>query len=331
MSSIHSLCAITRPVYARHFSTCGVPCTGPATKFAAHHCFSPCIDLPFSLALIEPARIGFLYVAFRQAASSSAPSSCLVRRLAWLLRSRNEGSSRSLDEQRLRLAHLIASVLFYGLALASWLLTGTVVPWDSKNHFYAMFRFLGDALHNGEIPLWNPYHFGGHPAIADPQSLIFTPSMMLFALIAPHGLDAAFRRRHPRASFCRRGLRPWPRAALALASVRRRARGDHFHAWRCRVLQGSSTPASLFPIPFFRRPCGVSRSPWSAAPIVLPSRSASRPRLMALGRDQVAFLLCTVLAGYVVFSAVQSGTRTASICAPGRACWRRAPRSSSRF
>src|ERR1700730_16639843 len=80
----------------------------------------------------------------------------------------------------------LSLVTFYGLAVASWLFTGTVVPWDSKNHFYAMFRFLGDALHNGEIPFWNPYHFGGHPAIADPQSLIFTPSMVLFALVAPN-------------------------------------------------------------------------------------------------------------------------------------------------
>ena len=86
--------------------------------------------------------------------------------------------------------------------------------------------------------------------------------------------------------------------------------------------QGSSTPASLFPIPFFRRPCGVSISRLSAAPIVLPWLSASRPRLMALGRDQVAFLLCTVLAGYVVFCRGPIGTRARSICAPGRACWR---------
>ena len=85
----------------------------------------------------------------------------------------------------LRLA-VLSLLIFCGLALASWLFSGTVVPWDSKNHFYAMFRFLGDALHHGEIPLWNPYHFGGHPAIADPQSLIFTPSMALFALIAPN-------------------------------------------------------------------------------------------------------------------------------------------------
>ena len=80
----------------------------------------------------------------------------------------NEDSAQAWTRSTLRLA-VLSLVLFYSLALASWLYSGTVVPWDSKNHFYAMFRFLGDALHNGEIPLWNPYHFGGHPAIADPQ------------------------------------------------------------------------------------------------------------------------------------------------------------------
>src|SRR5579883_2128195 len=87
---------------------------------------------------------------------------------------------------------VLSLVVFYALALASWLATGTVVPWDSKNHFYAMFRFLGDSLQNGEIPLWNPYHFGGHPAAADPQSLLFTPTMMVFALIAPRASMQVF-------------------------------------------------------------------------------------------------------------------------------------------
>jgi hypothetical protein len=51
---------------------------------------------------------------------------------------------------------ILSLVIFYGFALASWLDSGRVVPWDSKNQFYAMFRFLGDALQNGHIPLWTP-------------------------------------------------------------------------------------------------------------------------------------------------------------------------------
>ena len=50
-----------------------------------------------------------------------------------------------------------------------------VAPWDSKNQFYAFFRFLASALHSGATPFWNPYHYGGHPSVADPQSLVFAP------------------------------------------------------------------------------------------------------------------------------------------------------------
>lgn len=80
---------------------------------------------------------------------------------------------------------LAAVLLFWAAAAAIWPLTGTVVPWDSKNHFYPMLRYLGAALANGELPLWNPYHFAGHPSVADPQSLLFTPTMLFFAWLDP--------------------------------------------------------------------------------------------------------------------------------------------------
>src|SRR6266850_4897619 len=68
------------------------------------------------------------------------------------------------------------------LAASHWILTDTVVPWDSKNQFYAFFRFLASSIHAGVSPFWNPYHYGGHPAVADPQSLIFAPLFMLWAV-----------------------------------------------------------------------------------------------------------------------------------------------------
>src|SRR3712207_2154625 len=86
--------------------------------------------------------------------------------------------------RQLRLA--VAAILaVWAIAAAAWPLTGTVVPWDSKNHFYPMLRYLGTALEHGELPLWNPYHFSGHPAVADPQSLLFTPTMLLFGWLVP--------------------------------------------------------------------------------------------------------------------------------------------------
>lgn len=83
---------------------------------------------------------------------------------------------------------LVALAIILGvwaLAALVWPLTGTVVPWDSKNQFYPTLRYLGAALAHGEMPFWNPYHFGGHPSAADPQSLLFTPTMLLFGWLVP--------------------------------------------------------------------------------------------------------------------------------------------------
>lgn len=68
-------------------------------------------------------------------------------------------------------------------ALGRWIMTDTVVPWDSKNQFYAFFRFLAAALHASATPFWNPYHYGGHPSVADPQSLVFVPAFVLWGLV----------------------------------------------------------------------------------------------------------------------------------------------------
>ncbi len=65
-----------------------------------------------------------------------------------------------------------------------WFFAGRIIPYDAKNHFYGMIRFFATALHSGEDPSWSPYHFGGFPMIADPQSVIWTPSMWLPALIS---------------------------------------------------------------------------------------------------------------------------------------------------
>jgi hypothetical protein len=71
------------------------------------------------------------------------------------------------------------------VAASRWVVTDTVVPWDSKNQFYAFFRFLATALHSGHTPFWNPYHYGGHPSIADPQSLVFSPAFVAWAWFDP--------------------------------------------------------------------------------------------------------------------------------------------------
>jgi hypothetical protein len=194
---------------------------------------------------------------------------------------------------------------FSGLALASWLLSGTVVPWDSKNHFYPMFRFLADALQQGEVPLWNPYHFAGHPSIADPQSLIFTPSMALFALIAPHAsmqlFDAVILAHLAAGGVCVLGLFRrwrWHPAGAVLAALIFMLGG----AASSRLQHtGMIISYSFFPAALWSLELTLERHSYRFA--FLFGVCAS---LMALGRDQVAFLMCVVLLGRFIFATVQS-------------------------
>jgi hypothetical protein len=194
----------------------------------------------------------------------------------------------------------IASLfLFLAGAFAIWRLADAVVPWDSKNHFYPMFRFLADALRHGTIPLWNPYHFSGYPAIADPQSLIFTPSMMLFALIAPDASMPVFdgvilghlfvggvgvlclARRwgwHPAAGLLTTLVFVFGGAASGRLEHTGMIISYIYFPWALWSLQGALARRSLA---------------WA----VLAGLSVA---LMALGRDQVAFMLCLCLLGIVV-------------------------------
>ncbi len=60
-----------------------------------------------------------------------------------------------------------------------WLSGAVTIPWDAKAHSYPQLVFLANALHEGQSPFWAPHVFGGHPQIADPQSLIFSPYFLL--------------------------------------------------------------------------------------------------------------------------------------------------------
>lgn len=201
---------------------------------------------------------------------------------------------------------VLSLFVFYAVALASWLVTGTVVPWDSKNHFYAMFRFLGDALQNGEVPLWNPYHFGGHPAVADPQSLLFTPSMMLFALLAPKAsmqvFDAVILAHLFAGGVCILGLlRRWrwhPAGAVLTAIIFMLGGAASSRLQHTGII----ISYSFFPAALWSLDVMLERLSFRSA--LLFGFSAS---LMALGRDQVAFLLSTALVGYAILAAAQSG------------------------
>jgi hypothetical protein len=201
---------------------------------------------------------------------------------------------------RLTAYAILAILAIWGIAAATWPLTGTVVPWDSKNHFYPMLRYLGAALDRGELPLWNPYHFSGHPAVADPQSLLFTPTMVLFGWLVPQPsmqvFDAVvFAHFLPGALafvplFRRRG---WHPAGAVVAAVvfmlggSASARLQH---------TGMIFSYGFFPLAFWLLEVALERRSyrWGAAFAVAAA-------LMTVGRDQVAFLCALTLIGKAIY------------------------------
>ena len=57
------------------------------------------------------------------------------------------------------------------------------IPWDGKAHFAPQIQFLATSFARGEWPLWTPNVFAGHPQVADPQSMLFSPPFIVLALL----------------------------------------------------------------------------------------------------------------------------------------------------
>jgi hypothetical protein len=187
----------------------------------------------------------------------------------------------------------------WALAAAVWPLTGSVVPWDSKNQFYPTLRYLGAALAHGELPLWNPYHFGGHPSAADPQSLLFTPTMLLFGWLVPEPSMQLF----DLVVFAH-----FLPGALALVPLFRR-RGWHpagaVVAAIVFMLGGSATARlqhtgmilsyGFFPLALWLLEEAMDRRSYRFGALFAVSAA-----VMTIGRDQVAFLCALTLVGIAV-------------------------------
>ena len=55
---------------------------------------------------------------------------------------------------------------------------------DFVHQFYGFTLFEAQEWRAGRLPLWNPYAYGGHPFLADPQSAIFYPLSLLTVWLA---------------------------------------------------------------------------------------------------------------------------------------------------
>lgn len=97
---------------------------------------------------------------------------------------RTNSSRRDGDaEQHWPLLPVLALIAGCWAALVwPWLSGRVTIPWDAKAHFLPQAQFLAQSLWRGESPFWTPFAFAGHPQVADPQSLLFSPPFLVLAL-----------------------------------------------------------------------------------------------------------------------------------------------------
>lgn len=55
---------------------------------------------------------------------------------------------------------------------------------DMHLHYYPLKHYTAARMMSGELPLWNPYIFGGTPHLANPQTGVFYPGNLLFYFFA---------------------------------------------------------------------------------------------------------------------------------------------------
>jgi hypothetical protein len=212
----------------------------------------------------------------------------------------------------------LAAALFILCALAfawPWLSGRVTIPWDAKAHFHPQFVFLAHALHSGQSPFWTPYVFAGMPQIADPQSLIFSPFYLVAAAFVPEpsfalGDSIAF------AMIAMGGLalmayvrdRGWSAAGGLVAALAFAFGGSA--AWRIQHI-GQIMSLSWIPVTLFLLARALDRRSASYG-----AAAGVAAAMLALGRDQVAYLGLLMLAAYAIHRLATDDAPLASALAP---------------
>lgn len=75
---------------------------------------------------------------------------------------------------------LVLAVLFYAPLLLG---LRTFPDGDFTHHFLPFSLYQQQALRTGQLPLWNPYTYAGHPFLADTQAAVFYPISNLLLLL----------------------------------------------------------------------------------------------------------------------------------------------------
>lgn len=184
------------------------------------------------------------------------------------------------------------------LVLSSpWLSGAVTIPYDAKAHFQAQVQFLANALHNGDSPFWTHNVFAGSPQIADPQSLIFSPAIILayfeavpsfrevdgfvLACLGAGALAIVM-------FFKDRGWHPAGASVAALAYA-----FGASAAWRVQHIKQVQSFA-LIAVSLWLLARALERRSWAYG-----AAAGFCAGLMVAEPDQVALLGCYLLAGYV--------------------------------
>jgi hypothetical protein len=186
-----------------------------------------------------------------------------------------------------------------------WLSGRMTIPWDAKAGFLPQIQFLAQSIARGESPFWLPFAFSGHPQVADPQSMIFSPPYLLLALLAPApslwAVDATLL-----AVVLLGGaaLMLWFRDqgwhwAGALVAALAFCYGASM-AWRIQHV-GQVLSLAYLPMTLLCLDRALARRS-----LVYGAAAGLAAALMVLGRDQIAMLSVYLLAGFTLWRLFQA-------------------------
>lgn len=197
------------------------------------------------------------------------------------------------------LRSLVIYAALYSALISPWIVGALTIPWDAKAHFYPQFVFMAQAFAAGDTAAWNPFIFAGHPQIADPQSLIFSPPHFIVALFngAPSLLVAdaivfAMLFAGAVALILYARDHQWHPAGALIAALAFSLGGSA--AWRLQHV-GQILSLSWFAISFFLLARTQSRASWGWGLF-----AGLAIGFMLAGRDQVAYLGAWLLCLYAV-------------------------------
>jgi hypothetical protein len=208
---------------------------------------------------------------------------------------------------RFSLLTAIACVSIAWLMLSwPWLAGKVRIPWDAPAHFQPQFSFLAASLGSNQSPFWAPQVFAGHPQIADPQSLIFSPPFFLAALLGPSpglgmmdGMLFVFLLVGSLFILLFFRDKGWHEAGAIVAAMSFAFGGSA--AWRIQHV-GQVTSLAWFPIALWLLDRALRRG---SAGYGLAAGFAAG--FMLLGRDQVAFLGLVMLGIYALVQLTDKG------------------------